>query len=420
VTPPDPPRWKERPPGDATAEDRAGAMARAIGASVPPGDVALARLRTAVLARAVRGGRARLLPAATVVAFAAGAALALWISRDHAAGRDVRVATAGGAGPSPASGARMPAWTPAATTPAERRPGELELLRRMPPGALLALRGEQVDDEGLAAFSNRRGFLCSGNQRFALEGMTVGAALQRADLVDEAWRAIETTFRYQADDGSFLDGALCVSYFLSHLAHALLVLDESELAPASGERMRALLPRVARAAAWLSLPAQRAALDGSARDFPSRLLYHATALALSGRLLDDGALAQAGAEYAARALDLQRPDGSFAMQPHLESRYLGSVLWKLGWYALRFPDARAVEALRRAGRHQLARVDPDGTVDMSDSAAAWAALKDVRRVANVQEVAWGLLYYGALCDDGEALAAADRVLARNRARTGPP
>jgi hypothetical protein len=212
---------------------------------------------------------------------------------------------------------------------------------------------------------------------------------------------------------------LCTSYFLSHLAHALLVLDESELAQASRERVQAVLPRLARAARWLAAAERRAALDDSARDFPSRLVYHATALGLSGRLLGDAALEQAGAEYVERALALQRPDGAFAMQPQLEARYQGSVLWKLGWYALRFPGARVDEALRRGGRFQLALIDPDGTVDMSESAAVWAAIKERHRVANLEEVAWGLLYYGVRFDDGEAISAADRVLLRKRVRTQP-
>jgi hypothetical protein len=424
----DPPRFREGAPGPDTAEGRAASMARALAAPELPGDLALARVRAAVLAEVGTPGarpwwRRPVAVAATVVVLAGGSAWALWARRPAPAAGTAAEAAREEALAAPRSEAERSRPAPPARVAtkdeAPARPtGELDRLRSVPPTVLLALRGERPDGEGLSAF-NRRGFACSGDQRFTLEGITVGAALGRRDLVDESWRAVETTFQFQAGEGHFLDDAVCTSYWLAHLSHALLVLDESEEGIHYRHRIGELRPRIERAASWLVRPEQQEALDRSARAFPSRLLYHAVAFGLTGVLLDNAALIAVGGEYVDRALALQREDGSFRMEPALDARYQGSVLWKLGWYAQRFPSARVAEALRRGAAWQRARIEPDGTVDMSESTPALDARTRHHR-PTLFEVAWGLLYAGTTVGEPEWLGVAERVLVRNRARVWVP
>ena len=92
---------------------------------------------------------------------------------------------------------------------------------------------------------NQGGFKSPEFQRGAMHYMVRAVVRGDARCVDEAWRAIDATFREQTEEGDFSrkgaphGGPSAVAFWLAELDQAVLVLRESELGPKYKDRIDA-------------------------------------------------------------------------------------------------------------------------------------------------------------------------------------
>lgn len=306
---------------------------------------------------------------------------------------------------------------PVAEVLARAARGELALLRQMPPDLVARLRGEVPNAEGFVA-SNRDGFNCSGDQRYALMAMVAGVALRRADLIDDAWGAAEAVLPFQAPHGGFLDPLSCDVLWLGHVSHGLVLLRESEDAEAYAERTRKVLPRIAKLAGWLAQPATVSNLYAISEKNQVTYFSAAIAFGLSGLLLDDVHLQALGRDFMDRGLRHQRPDGSFTIVKGIDTGSQSSILWRIAMYLIRFPEPRYAEALRSGVQWQLGRITAKGEVNVADSATRiWIASCRKQPLSSCltfsfDVLAWSLLYYGGLADPHAVAVAADVLKTR--------
>lgn len=306
---------------------------------------------------------------------------------------------------------------PAPDVLARAAAGELALLRQMPPGLVVQLRGEVPDAQGFVA-GNREGFTCAGEQRHAIMAMVAGVTLRRRDLIEDGFRAIEAPLQFQAPQGGFLDPKSCDLFWLGQASHGLLLLRESEDAGAYAARAKQLVPRLARLAAWLSQPSLVRDIHAIAEKDQVAYFNAAIAFAMSGLLLDDARLQALSREFVDAGLEHQRADGGFTVAKGTDPGGQASILWRLGMYLLRFPDARLVEPMQRGLAWQLGRVTPAGEIDVTDAASrVWIPACRSQPLPSCLQLsydafAWSLLYAGVLLDPHATDIAADVLRAR--------
>jgi ferric-dicitrate binding protein FerR (iron transport regulator) len=303
--------------------------------------------------------------------------------------------------------------------------GELALLRQMPAELVAQLRGEVPNAEGFVG-GNREGFTCSGEQRHAIMAMVAGVTLRRRDLIEDGFRAIEAPLQFQASHGGFLDSKSCDLFWLGQASHALVLLRESEDGDTYSERAKALAPRLAQLASWLSQPAT--VRDIYAVCEKDQILYFNAAIGfgMSGLLLDDPRLQGLSREFVDAGLKQQRPDGSFTVVKGTDAGGQASIMWRLGMYLVRFPDARYVEPMRRGLTWELGRVTPRGEIDVTDSASRiWIRACRTQPLTACLQLshdvfAWSLLYSGALLDARANTVAADVIRTRRMVTVPTP
>jgi hypothetical protein len=297
-------------------------------------------------------------------------------------------------------------------------PRIVPVLRRMPKDLLRQLRGFAFDREGIL-HANQKGFNCSGEQRHSLPRVAVGAAQGNQRDIDGAFRVIDATMRFQAEDGSFLDSAVCDADWLGELAFVVAVLMESELERPYRARLLELLPRLGRTAHYLTQPAQVEALERSSEYLSKRYFVQSAAFSFTGLLLGDAQLEEAGRRFLDLGLGQQREDGAFITHGGTDSAYQGIILYHLAWSALRFPSPRADHALRRGGAWYLRQFDDRAALDVTENTRVGPRCRvSDCQTPEWQRIAWGLLYYGALVEP-RATPLAERVFARRQTFTRP-
>jgi hypothetical protein len=291
-------------------------------------------------------------------------------------------------------------------------PREVPVLRRIPASLLSQLRGWAIRKNGLVVGGNEEGFTCAGSQRSGLGRVVVGAVMESRALVDEGWGVIDTTMRFQAADGSFLDRPVCDADWLADLAHALVVLLESGLERPYRRQIKALLPRLALTAHYLAQPAVRDQVTGTDGRTSRRLLSQSVGFTFAGVLLGDPGLAALGAEYLERALQLQRKDGSFVINDGFDSILQAVNLEHLSWLALRLPRAEA--AARLGAEWLLGRITPAGEWDLRGNTATFGARCARDCVGpDWMRLGWALAYHAAAADPA-LFERALRMLGRHR------
>jgi len=295
-------------------------------------------------------------------------------------------------------------------------PRELETLRRIPARTLAKMDIPVVGKEGLFAV-NEDGFRCAGNQIYPLLGLHKGAALGNRKLMDAAWRVIDGTMTFQAEDGSFLDSVVCDADWLGELAAAMVVLVQSEWEPAYRDRIVALLPRMRRTAAYLTSAPRLEELRRADAAFSKGYFVHAVAFALTGSLLEDSALEALGREYLEGGLRQQRPDGAFLLFDGVDSAYQAVNLNYLAYMASRFEEPRYEAAIRLGGAWLMSRITAAGDLDVrGNTRTGPTCAPDKCFDIDWFRVAWGVLFYGA-DRDPRALAVTLDLLERKTAIT---
>ncbi len=295
----------------------------------------------------------------------------------------------------------------------QANPRELALFRRMPARLLPLLRGWTMDKEGFLG-PNRAGFKCAGEQRHALNGMMVGAALGNRSYIEDAWRTIDATIRFQADDGSFLDSVVCDADWLGEVSHALTVLLQSDWERSYRARVKALMPKLGRTAAYLSTPERLEELRTYGAGLSKGYFLQAAAFAFTGLLLGDASLQATGRAHLELGLQLQRQDGAFQVHDGVDSAYQGYILQHLGWFAQTFPEPRYEAAMRAGGAWLMTRITAAGELDVRDNTRTGPGCRPENCIGvDWQRVPLGLMYYG-LDHDPRAVDAAAKLRERQR------
>jgi hypothetical protein len=90
---------------------------------------------------------------------------------------------------------------------------------------------------------------------------------------------------------------------------------------------------------------------------------------------------------------------------------------KLQVWVLHFPDEKLNEAIRRAVRWEIGRVEADGQIDIvgnTRTGFGQERWQGHEKGVNLSEITLCLLYYHARTGDQSALAAARRIVERRR------
>ncbi len=211
---------------------------------------------------------------------------------------------------------------------------------------------KQVDRSG--AMGINRGWEASASkgdwyieeQRFADTVIGAGVNRNRNDLIDAGLRAIEWGLARQAADGSFpcKDNYLSSSYFVAATAHALWLLETTEHEQAFAARIQSIRPRLHNAAAWLAVERNTPAITAKLDAYSSRYFVTGYALAATGRLMADNALASAGEEIIRRGLGRQHASGYFYELGGFDASFQAEALV----YLLRYFDHAATASMRRS------------------------------------------------------------------------
>ena len=211
---------------------------------------------------------------------------------------------------------------------------------------------KQVDRSG--AMGINRSFEASASkgdwyieeQRFADTVIGAGVNRNRNDLIDAGLRAIEWGFARQLSDGSFpcKDNYLSSSYFVSATAHALWLLDATGHGQAFSARIQSIRPRLHNAAMWLADARNSPAVVAKLDAYGSRYFVTGYALAATGRLMGDDALASAGEETIRRGIARQHASGYFYELGGFDASFQAEALV----YLLRYFDHAATAPMRRS------------------------------------------------------------------------
>ncbi|MEO7254910.1 MAG: hypothetical protein ABIZ64_11835 [Casimicrobium sp.] len=182
-------------------------------------------------------------------------------------------------------------------------------------------------------------------QRFADTVIGAGVNRNRDDLIDAGLRAIEWGFARQSADGSFpcKDNYLSSSYFVSATAHALWLLEATGHGQPFAARIQSIRPRLHNAATWLADSRNAPAISAKLDAYGSRYFVTGYALAATGRLTGDNALASAGEETIRRGIGRQHASGYFYELGGFDASFQAEALV----YLLRFFDHAATADMRR-------------------------------------------------------------------------
>ncbi len=190
-------------------------------------------------------------------------------------------------------------------------------------------------------------------QRFADTVIGAGVNRNRNDLIDAGLRAIEWGFARQSADGSFpcKDNYLSSSYFVAATAHALWLLDATGHGQPFAARIQSIRPRLQNAALWLAAARSTPAIAAQMDAYGSRYFVTGYALAATGRLVGDNALASAGEETIRRGISRQHSTGYFYELGGFDASFQAEALV----YVLRFFDHAATAEMRRSTEPAIRR-----------------------------------------------------------------
>ncbi len=299
---------------------------------------------------------------------------------------------------------------------------EATILKKMPDEIIerVALAG-RPDEMGMVG-RNRENWIHVVFQRHAMLYLEVAAIRGDKRRVDDAWRAIDVAFDRQTRIGNFeighykglkptrLDDLSGVSFWIAHLCHAIIVLNQSDLSKTYTERVEILLPKIKKSISWLY--EGRRELYEYDSEAPNRLFFDALAFGLSGILLDDEELKKIGKQFAQEGLKLQREDGVFLEKKGHDSSYQAVALLRLFYYGSSFPDAEISRAIKRGIEWEINRVKSNGEVDVSGNTRTGLGQEQFLgrpKDVDYKEVILSLLYYGVSMNDENAVDAAIRV-----------
>ncbi len=308
---------------------------------------------------------------------------------------------------------------------------ELDLLRRFPPGLIDSISaGGKPDANGMVGF-NKPKWYEAGMQRSAMWTLIAAALRNDQAGADDAWRAIDATFDRQLPTGGFeivqtpdakyapsRTTSVTTSFFwLQELSHALLVLQQSELAPHFADRIEVLKPKMKRAYAFI-----HADLDEIIkvhRKATNRMFIAAKAFALGGILLEDDTLLQASRQIIREALAQQDAAGFLPENGGADTGYNAVAILFAHTLAIYLNAPELDAALDRAMAWQLARIDPNtGIVDVSQNTRTGRGQETYMgkvKTLNYAEIAMAISFHAARRGKPELFPLAEKVYAQRKA-----
>ena len=300
---------------------------------------------------------------------------------------------------------------------------QLAVLQKMPQDLLQFSGGARPNADGMVSY-NRDGFKSPEFQRGAMHYMVLAIARGDVDAVENAWRAVDATFRFQNETGSLSrkgephGGPSALAMWLAELDQAVLILRESSFGPQSKERIEKLIPKIHAAARWLARPKYRERLEQEDAQAPNRLLFDALAFGLSGIVTEDAELKRIGHRFVELAMIQYRErDGVFLEKGGADSSYQAVAALKLQVWLIYFPDAKLDAAVDRAITWERQRIQPDGQVDIAGNTRTGLGQEQWMghdKGVNLSEITLCLLYHGARTGDEDSFAAARRIVERRK------
>jgi hypothetical protein len=309
---------------------------------------------------------------------------------------------------------------------------EYALLKTLSPTAVAYL-GEYKgpDENGHVGSHQGREWFEAGTQRGACR-MLIGAVV-RGDKAqaDDAWRAVDVTFSHQLEDGGFVsnpkpgesspvplgDRVETAFFFLQELARAILIIEASPMADHFEARIAALRPKLRAAADFI----QRGE-DGivwKVGHTANRLLIAAKAFGLCGLILQDDTLLTSSTRLVEEALKRRDAEGIFLERGGRDSSYVSTSLLMGQVLLLYLPHAELEKAMHVNMAWLRTRIDADGNVSAEGNTRTGVGTEKGRgggtKKINTSEIAQALACYGAIHNDAEARALADKVAARRKA-----
>jgi hypothetical protein len=237
--------------------------------------------------------------------------------------------------------------------------------------------------------------------RALLLGLYSAAVRGAVDRARETFGILEAELAHRdllEEEGA---GAAFAAFWVAELAHALLMVRRSAMAPDLAFELEAMQDRLAAASAGLL--ARRDDLAGSGAGRPAHLLLAAQAFTLSGH-------AQAGQSFLADALALQASDGLFAGEEGAGAAVHAEALLRLVVCSLHAPDEALGRALTRATVRMLRFIRSNGELELGAAPAGGgyaAYLSDPETVS--ENVRLALLLYGVSAQEGSPVEAALQV-----------
>jgi hypothetical protein len=250
----------------------------------------------------------------------------------------------------------------------------------------------------------------------------------RDDLLDRGIKAFEYGFSQAGPDGSFpnerggtkkkQNSLHPKSEFIEASARTILLLQQSDLAPAYDRRVKALVPQLRKSALWLANSQDTVAFFGRAKN-TNQLMFVASGLQQAGVVTGDRQLTDRARELMETILKRQTADGAFPEKGGYDTNYQTVSLELLARYAHALPQSpwrdQVMTALRKGSDRFLASVDPQTGV-ISDAAntrtmACGAAVSGSDpKGKDIDIVPLRLYYLGFLLNDEARLSrVADRI-----------
>jgi hypothetical protein len=301
---------------------------------------------------------------------------------------------------------------------------QLRLLQGLRPDILKMLAHGGRGDENGAIGHNQERWQGAQYQRAAGLYLLYAVTANDATAAEEAWRAIEFAFSHEDAAGSFdsrnrsgtpsapKDVYSDAAFWLAQFAQAALVTEVSPMADTFRPRIERLLPKV-RAAGALMLQGKDVLVT---REEPATNRYFIDALgyALSGLLVGDPALVDAGAYFVDLGLKKQQPDGYFLEAGGADTSYNVVAILMMQVYDLYIPTPGIEAALPRAVAWELARLAPTGEIDVAGNSRTGLGQEiyfGKAKEVNYGEAVLALGYYGEAHPDPDAKAGAERAYA---------
>lgn len=289
---------------------------------------------------------------------------------------------------------------------------EYELLQKLPLAVVEKMRGGKPDANGMVGHNQEKGYLGAEYQRGTMETLIAGAVAGNKDWIEEGFRVVDATFARQDAKGGFGDKAPTGgAFWITALARAFLVLQDSPYGKEYHGRMKAYYPQIHKALKFLSKNRDKLVRhDGNT---PNRLFIDADAFFLCSKLFKKDAYLDDARYLQGLGLKLyDESSGAFLENGGGDTSYQAVNLLMLLYYDLYYPSPDIEKVIQKAEAWELSKLKPDGTLDVSTNSRTGKGQEiyfGKPKGVNYPEAMQMFNYYGVLFNDPAAINAAQSI-----------